>query len=114
MPAVRGLRLSVVSALVASGLSGSYAPRAAIADTRDDDVAPARVVATRPYQVPDEIPSDSDQSDPAWVDPSVTVPREATVEVDVPDSGWVRVGATPLSVAVPESGVAASRVRVRC
>lgn len=113
MPAVRGIRLFVVSALVASGLSVSYAPGAAVAGSRDDDVAPARVVATTPYRVPaDEEPA-SDHSDPAWADPAVTLPPEQTVEVDVPGSGWARAGSTPLSVAAPESGVAASRVRLR-
>jgi RHS repeat-associated protein len=107
MRSLRLVCLVVGSALVASTGTLVVAPAPAIAATGE---AP---VPTRPFAVHEALDATSDHTDPAWLHPAVTLPPVATVDVDVPASGWVRAGSLPVYVAAPSAGLTPTRVRVR-
>src|SRR4051794_21212215 len=111
---MRSSRVSAVVAVasvVGSLLSISAAAPAAAATTAAASDEPS--VTTRPYVSDETLHAASDNTDPAWLNASVTTPTVGSADVDVPASGWAAAGALPVSVAQPESGAAPSRVHVR-
>ena len=110
MHAVRRGCVGVVLAVVASTLTiagGTPVGAAEVAAPTDQPVD----VGT--FVVDEDRSFASDNSDPEWIDPTVTVPPAATVEVDVPPTGLARAGSLPVWVGRADSGASPARVRVR-
>ena len=96
---------TLATTLAASGIGGGIA----IADTQPAE----KPVEVGNYDVDEARAAASDVSDPAWANPTVTLPPAGATVVDIPASGWADAGTLPLALAAPSAGVAASRVRVR-
>jgi RHS repeat-associated protein len=102
---------SVISVLVAtSSLVVVHPPAWAAASTTQATDEP---VVTGTFVPPPIKDSPSDVTDPEWIAPEVSVPSAASAEVEVPSTGWARVGSLPVSVARSANGVGVSRVRIR-
>ena len=101
-----GLVVAVVAATLTT-VGGTAAEASKSAGANDQPVETGTFVVDEDRSFP------SDESDPEWIDPAITVPAPTTAEVDVPSSGWATAGSLPVSIARPDHGVAPARVRVR-
>jgi RHS repeat-associated protein len=113
---MRSLRVSAVVAVasvVGSLLSISAAAPAAASGVAPSTATDEPSVTTRPYVSDETLHAASDNTDPAWLNASVTTPVSGSADVDVPASGWAAAGTLPVSVARPASGAAPGRVHVR-
>jgi RHS repeat-associated protein len=109
----RRITVCVVASVVAAGLAVTHATGASAtsaAFTTDPDPAP---VVAHPVPVPPTAPHASDATDPAWLNPGVSVPAAGAAVVDVPATGKARAGTLPVFVARAAAGTNPGRVRVR-
>jgi RHS repeat-associated protein len=113
---MRRLAVWIVAAVVASGLSAppaGAAPAVGLGTAEAPLPLPVEPTPhTEPYVVNEDRSAATDQSDPAWSNPTETLPPAITENVDVPSTGWATAPTLPVAVS-RGAGVAVTRVRVR-
>ena len=112
---MRGLRrvgVGVVGAIIASGLTAFAAPSAQAAETIAPMVEPAPVTPNPVAEKP-RPPAPTDHDDPAWLNPTVTLPATDTVDVTMSSTGRAKAGMLPVEVGPAVSGLTPGKVRVR-
>jgi RHS repeat-associated protein len=113
MRGTRRIGSVVVTALVTAGLTvvaGSPGSAAAATVAAPPQPPPAPATPLAPVSRPT---APSDHTDPTWLNPRVTLPSAASLDVAVPGKGRVHAGAMPVEVGRATSGISPANVHVR-